>query len=370
MMRLDRDAEVVRRNNAAARAKPELVLLAGLADEAADAIENRFVPSLRAKIRRISSVADVIHLSKEMAPLHSAITWGRDRVGVGLLKALYARAGISFSDGPSPMENVPPKSDHVVVCEEGEDLSQVIAANYAFALRAGLYLVPGADDEAAEELLEAFYRLHDAETAPAEALATLKAQLRERCGSIPIPPCGSLTFVTHKLPYGFAFPEAPSTHLFSYPELGIAVINGLAAEQPKTRGTAVAVVVSPDTTPAPEIDAAETLLPEHGAYLRAYRGPAANVLAVTEMIELFPYDFLMIAPAKPTTSPSSCSRSILASRFPPPYGRRSARSMAITRDGPTSSPASILSGCASCRMTFRPISSVVFHALYRNGNAA
>ena len=67
------------------------------------------------------------HLSKEMTPLHSAITWGRDRVGVGLLKALYARAGISFSDGPSPMENVPPKADQVVVCEEGEALSQVIA---------------------------------------------------------------------------------------------------------------------------------------------------------------------------------------------------------------------------------------------------
>ena len=43
---------------------------------------------------------------------------------------------------------------------------------------------------------------------------------------------------------------------------------------------------------------------------------------------------------------------------------------AITREGPTSSPASILSGCASSRMTFRPISSVVFHALYRNGSAA
>lgn len=54
MMRPDRDAEVVRRNNAAGRAKPELVLLAGLADEAADAIENRFVPSLRAKIKRVS----------------------------------------------------------------------------------------------------------------------------------------------------------------------------------------------------------------------------------------------------------------------------------------------------------------------------
>jgi hypothetical protein len=295
LTRPDRDAEIIRRNNAAARARADLILLAGLTDEAADAITNRFRPKLLSKLKRVSSLGEVSHLSRDIAPLHSSILWGRDRIGVGLLKALYGRSGISFSDDPSPTENVPPSSDHLVVCEDGDELSQVIAANYAFALSAGFCLIPATDDRVAEDLLEYFYSLHDSETAPTEALANLKKDLRQRCGPISIPPSGSMTFVTHKLPYGFAYPEAPSTHLISYPDLGVAIINGFAAEQPKTHGTAVAVVVSPDATPAPEIDAAERLLPERGAYLRAYRGPAANVRAVTEMVELFPYDLLVIA---------------------------------------------------------------------------
>ena len=296
MARPDRDAEVVRRINAAGRAKPDHILLAGLTDVSATAIINRFRPRLRSRIKHISSASEISGLSAQKSLLHSSpILWGRDRIGVGLLKALYARTGISFSDDPSPVEHVPPKSDHLVVCEEADDLSQVIAANYAFALRAGLYLIPETDDRAAEEILEYFYSLHDGDTAPAVTLENLKATLRQRCGAVPIPPSGSLTFVTHKLPYGFAFPEVPSTHLFKYPDLGIAVINGLAAEQPKTRGTTVCVVVSPDSTPAPEIDAAEKLLSERGAYLRAYRGPAADVRAITEMVELFPYDLLIIA---------------------------------------------------------------------------
>jgi hypothetical protein len=36
---------------------------------------------------------------------------------------------------------VPPKSNHLVVCEDGDELAQVIAANYAFAMGAGLSAV-------------------------------------------------------------------------------------------------------------------------------------------------------------------------------------------------------------------------------------
>src|SRR5215472_4871960 len=64
-------------------------------------------------------------------------------------------------------------------------------------------------------------------------LEELKALLRTRCGNIAIPAGGSLTFVTRHLPYGFGFPEVPSTHLFSYPDLSIAILNGFAAEQPR-----------------------------------------------------------------------------------------------------------------------------------------
>jgi len=90
--------------------------------------------------------------------------WGRDRIGVGLLKALRAGRDIVFEDKPSPYEWVPSNGGHIVVCEEAEELSQVIAANYAFALDAGLFLISEVDDDRAEKLLERFYRLQDRDT--------------------------------------------------------------------------------------------------------------------------------------------------------------------------------------------------------------
>jgi hypothetical protein len=294
LTRPDRDAEVTRRNNASARAKPDIILLAGLSADAHDAIMRRFAPRLRSKIKPLARASDLDDFGLE-APRSSPVAWGRDRIGIGLLKALYTRTGIAFSDNPSPTEHVPPKSDHLVICEEGDELSQVIAANYAFALRAGLCLIPETDDTTTEQILEDFYSLYDRGISPADALKQLRTVLRDRCGTIPIPPSGSLTFIANRLPYGFAFPEAPSTHLFKYPDLGIAVINGFAAEQPDTRGTTVAMVVSPDEVDAPEIDAAEKVLVERRAFVRAYRGPAANVRAVAEMVEFFPFHLLIIA---------------------------------------------------------------------------
>jgi hypothetical protein len=224
------------------------------------------------------------------------LAWGRDRIGAGLLKALRARSGIVFSDEPSPVEQVAPKSDHLVVCEDGDELAQVIAANYAFSLGAGLHLIPAIDDPAAEDILERFYSVMDQQRmSPSEALGELKELLRTRCGAIVIPAGGSLTFVTHRLPYGFAFPEVPSTHLFSYPDLGIAILNGMVAEQPGARGVGVAVLVDPGITKAPDIEAAVKLLPQRGMMVRAYEAERANVRAITDMVELFPYDLLLIA---------------------------------------------------------------------------
>jgi hypothetical protein len=83
--------------------------------------------------------------------------------------------------------------------------------------------------------------------------------------------------------------------LFTYPDFGIAVIHGFAAEQPKARGVQVATLVDPGTTDAQEIDAAVTSLSERGKFVRVYRGPLADVRSVNDMMELFPYDLLLIA---------------------------------------------------------------------------
>jgi hypothetical protein len=80
-----------------------------------------------------------------------------------------------------------------------------------------------------------------------------------------------------------------------YPQLGVSVLNGFVAEQEGKQGVSCAVLVDPQKTEAPEIEAAANLLKERRIFIRGYVGPAANVRDVKRMIELFPYDLLVIA---------------------------------------------------------------------------
>jgi hypothetical protein len=152
------------------------------------------------------------------------------------------------------------------------------------------------DKELATSLLEHFYTISDSGSprSPAQAREYLTEQLLKLCGSLQVPKGASITFIG-KLPFGFAFSEHPTTHLFDYPDLGISVVNGFAAEQPETAGTGVVVLVDPGTTPAPEIQSAVDLLTPRRAFIRVYQDKGANIRHVSEMIEHFPYDLLIIA---------------------------------------------------------------------------
>jgi hypothetical protein len=294
MQRPDRNLEVLRRHNAVGRARANFTYMAGLPDAAFDAMRQSLNSGRAIPCFRVSSSRDIASLVPASGT-REAIIWGRDRIAVGLLKALRSRQNIVFEDRPSPYEWVPSKCEHMVVCEEGEELSQVIAANYAFALNAGLFLIPEVHQERADELLEGFYNLQDQrDVAPAEMQARLRLELLNLCGSVPVPDVGSITFVG-KLPFGFAYPEYPTTHLFEYPDLGCAVVNGFSADQQRRPGTGVVILVDPGTTPAPEIQSAIDLLAQRRAFIRVYQGPAANVRHISEMLEHFPYDLLIIS---------------------------------------------------------------------------
>ncbi|HEY6256052.1 MAG TPA: hypothetical protein VIY51_09700 [Xanthobacteraceae bacterium] len=292
----DSSAELVRRNNAAGRVRPGSIFMTGLSNKAFDALSARFASPLRPLIRRISTAEEIARLGNPAQFKEPPLKWGRDRIGSGLLKALRERRGIVFTDEPSPTEDVPSKSGHLVVCEQGEPLAEVIAANYAYALRAGLCLIPDIGRELSDELLEDFYSLYDDQSvSPREALRNLWERFRALTGKLPVPEGGSITFITGGLPLGFSIPEVPSTHLFKYPDLGIAMINGFAAEQPDQSGIGFVALVDPEATEAHEIAAAERLLPPRGAFIRTYCGPGANVRDVTCMMELLPYDLMIIA---------------------------------------------------------------------------
>jgi hypothetical protein len=293
MQRPDRQAEVINRTNAVARSRAKRVLLAGLADISADALMQK-LPAERCL--RIHAADDLSALGANKALLDAPFVWGRDYIGVGLLQAMRERRSLTVTDQPSQRVFVSSLSDHLVVCEEGNEFAQVIAANYAHALGAGLFLIQETEQDRVEQIMERFYSLYDSrDQSPSEALQELRDELRAIAGNLPVPIGGSATFITDGLPFGFAFPEFPSTHLFSYPSLGMVILHGFAAEQAGSRGVQVATLVNPETTPAPEIDAAATILSDQRLFVRVYQGVGADVTSISEMIELFPYDLLIIA---------------------------------------------------------------------------
>lgn len=293
MARDDHEAEATRRNNGVARAMATEVYYAGISAEAEAALA-RFLG--RIGPRRIHDVSAVKALAADKGRAAETLVWSRQSLGLGLLTALRERKMIEFTDAPSATTQVQGKSDHLVICEAGEPLSEVIAANYAYALGAGLLVIPERSKHEARVILEALYGLYDnRDVSPTNRLQELAREIRAMCGDIALPERGSLTFITGDIPYGFAFPEIPSTHLFKYPDLGLAVINGFANEQPNVRGTNVALLIDPLQTDAPEIDAAARLLAERGMFVRAHRGAGATVDQVSRMIELYPYDLLVLA---------------------------------------------------------------------------
>jgi hypothetical protein len=141
LFRGDNSREAARRNNSASRAKARSMYFVGLPQESQDALLAGLRPRFRAAAQRISTAEDVQQVGGRCAR-RPPLIWGRDRIGIGLLKVLRTNQPITFADKALPNDSVMSQCGHLVVCEEGDDICQVIAANYAYALRSGLCLIP------------------------------------------------------------------------------------------------------------------------------------------------------------------------------------------------------------------------------------
>ena len=113
--------------------------------------------------------------------------------------------------------------------------------------------------------------------------------------ALPIQAGMLLTFVTRSIPWGIAFPEVPTTHLFRYPDLGIALINGFVHEQAGSPGIRTALVIDPGGGESNEMAALRTRLTEGGVLTKVLRGARASVYQVDNSIMSFPYDLLTLA---------------------------------------------------------------------------
>jgi hypothetical protein len=159
MTRPDHASEVTRRKNAIARVQADRTLLAGLPDDGRKAMMAA-LPRSHTDVVVDEDVAALI--VDQRVGENSPLKWGKEAIGLGLLQALYERRMIEFGDYPSPTDSVKSRSDHLVICEVGEPLSEVIAANYAYSIGAGLHLIGETDEAECKSLLDSYYGIYDA----------------------------------------------------------------------------------------------------------------------------------------------------------------------------------------------------------------
>ena len=291
LQRPDREHEVIRRSNAIAKVQPQSVIFAGLPEATCD----MFSPFLRdIVVRRVQQADELIaagiaNRRIDREPLY----WSRTHIGVGVLQALRSRRRISFAEMQPPRTRIDMESSHIVVCEDGDAHAQVTAAAYALSIDAGLCVIPEFPRDEADDILEVLYGLSE-QPGPAARLEDVRGVLRAHVGALDLRR-KTVTFVTAKLPWGLAFPEVPSTHLFRYPDLGIAIVNAVAAEQDDAPGVRSAVVIAPHSADSADAQAALVRLTGIGVLSKALRGRVATVHQASKTITLFPYDLLLIA---------------------------------------------------------------------------
>jgi hypothetical protein len=281
------------RNNCVARTAISQIFLADLDEDALRYFTQRFPRNWTHIVSRLADFRQASGLARREG--QPPVRWGREKLALGLLRALRERREITF-DGEAD-DSIPPitEADHLVVCEEDEQFAQVVAANYAYALSADLQLIPGMAQDAAESILDEFYSVYEAADGVTPALERLRDRLRTHVGDLRIPRGGAITFITRRLPYGFAYSEVPTTHLFSHPDLGISIVNALLEETPEARAIHVGVLVDPANDPARDVVLARQSLQQREAFVRVVHERAATVRFVDRMIEMFPYDLLLIS---------------------------------------------------------------------------
>lgn len=294
LTRHDADNEVLRRNNIAARFQPSPIIFAGVEQKVKDSFKKKLPDKI---VEYVESIEDLSKIKKlHFKRPEEKLTWGKENIGIGLLLALRQNKEIVFSEDGESNNSAYSDLEHLVVCEEGDELVQVIAANYAYSIGAGLLFIPELKEGKAETICEAFYSSADhADINQSEKLEQLKGILREASSNVSLEGKKMLTFITGKMPWGFAYPEVPTTHIFKYPGIGISILNAIVSEQPNTQGLSLGVMIDPEQVGASEVNTVKKSLGQRGMILKTLKGPGANVYNVTRNIGLLPYDFLLIS---------------------------------------------------------------------------
>ena len=294
LARLDGTNEVIRRVNTIARLRPKSVVLTHLP---AESIEH-FKRELPEKMLVISDDTEMLIESRKKAIRNGELRWGRENLAVGLMKAKSQKQLLRITeDEQNPETSYLLGKEHLIVLEEVDPIASLVAANFAFSVGASLLLIPPRPEGEEFEIYDVLYSTYDLDgiALGEQRLRELQEELRDSLPAFDFDPFKFITFITHGTPWGIAFQDRPTTHLFAYPDLGVFLANSIQRESQVDNGSPISLLIDPELLAATDIAKVSEVLRAKGSAIRYLRGKEASVERVGLAIEAYPYDFLFIS---------------------------------------------------------------------------
>lgn len=282
--------------NTIAKVRPALLLLLCVDSATVEQFRSRFGDT---RIVAVETQVEALLALKGLrrAELSGILRCRPDDLGSRLLLAKRLKRQLVVDESATPIADVAADSeraDHAVVIDDDDQMSHVVAANYAFSIGADLLVLPPRKDnfrEAVYAAIDARYAHRGTEQGhrAENALRELEQELR------PLLDFGRrrfVTFITNGFPYGYFYRAAPTTHLFSSNLCNI-IVSGIywARYAPST---VCALLIDPGHFRDSETDEIATVFRKQSCVVVEVRNERATVQNARLLISGLPYDFLFI----------------------------------------------------------------------------
>lgn len=289
--RSDHPHEVTRRLQAAHRTACARLLMAGLPDAAKAALRRRNPAAVD-----LAGYDEVREALKGFVKLpREQLRCGPRNLGSALYLARLQRKELIVDEAAADAPGLVEASAHLLVaCEAHDELAQVTASNLAFAYGASYLTFPALSKAEHGAWIEELYALGDGLDVTGR-LADISARARAHFARVDLSKYQAILFVTFEFPWGIAFPEVPTTHLYGYPDLGRSVVVGLWASQSANRGGRNALLIEPTLVEGGEVEVIARALQRNRTMTRVLTHRAASVGRVTDLLDFMPHDVIVIS---------------------------------------------------------------------------
>jgi hypothetical protein len=230
---------------------------------------------------------------------HDATICSPDEVMWGLLLAKKLGHRLQVVSGSASIkgrvEGDRASGRHCIMVDDMEGVIPVIVANYAFAIGADVRSLPRVEFDEIDSIYDGIQeRANKADpNRRSRAGAYIDRQGARFASGIDTRGFAFITFVTRGVPYGYFLPHLPSTHLYSYLDLGRHVADSIYYSS-IVRDTRLALVVDPGFFADSESTDVTASLRARRIKVKELRGATATRRNVEHYIRYYPYDLLYI----------------------------------------------------------------------------